>query len=77
LSEDGGQTLFFLDQNPSRTVESYNNELKPRMILSIEDDDDNNTQNNNNNELSVKRNCFQRSRTMTSSDRTHSYESDV
>ncbi len=67
LSEDGLTTLFFLDREPDRTLESYDEELKPRMILNIEDD----------NEINSKRNQFQRAKSMSIGERTYSYESDV
>ncbi len=67
LSEDGLTTLFFLDDELNRTLESYNDNLKPRMILSIEDND----------ELNLKRDYLQRSKRSASIERGYSYESDV
>ncbi len=67
LSQDGLRRLFALDDDLDRTVGSYDDELKPRMILSIEDDD----------EINHKRNLFQRSKSITSSEQTYSCESDV
>lgn len=37
LSEDSGTTLFFLHHELHRTLESYQDCLKPGMIISIED----------------------------------------
>ncbi|CAF3496097.1 unnamed protein product [Rotaria sp. Silwood1] len=67
LSEDGLTTLFFLDDELDRTLESYDDDLKPRMILSIEHNDD----------IDCKRNSRQRSKSLESTKRTYSYESDV
>ncbi|CAF2575114.1 unnamed protein product [Rotaria sp. Silwood2] len=67
LSEDGLTTLFFLDEELDRTLESYDDDLKPRMILSIEHKD----------EIDCKRNPRQRSKSLNSTVRTYSYESDV
>ncbi|CAF1276715.1 unnamed protein product, partial [Rotaria sordida] len=67
LSEDGLKTLFFLDEKLDRTLESYDDNLKPRMILSIEHND----------EFDCKRNTRQRSRSLGYRKRTYSYGSDV
>jgi hypothetical protein len=64
-------TLFFLDKELDRTLESYDEKLKAGMILSIEDDIDD--QRN----IFDKKPPIQRSKSITSSERTHSYESDV
>jgi hypothetical protein len=40
LSENGLKTLFFLHDNRHRTLESYANRLKARMIISIEECED-------------------------------------
>ena len=68
LSSDGLTTLFFLDKKLDRTLESFGEELKPEMILSIDDDEEN---------IFDETIQSQRSLSITSSERTHSYESDV
>ena len=66
LSEDGLTTVFYLYNELNRTVESYNDVLKPRMILSIEDND------------TPHKKHLERSKSTTSSERTYSFdESDV
>ncbi|CAF0809018.1 unnamed protein product [Adineta ricciae] len=86
FSEDGLKTLFFITNDVNRTVESYNDRLAARMILSIEDTDDNDDDDNNDDDASSKQgsekgrrpNGFQRSKSTTSSERTYSFEeSDV
>jgi hypothetical protein len=68
LSEDGLTTICFLHKENNRTLESYNDRLKDRMILSIEDTDDNKYQ----------RKRLQRSKSTTSSEYNYSFdESDV
>ena len=62
-------TLFFLDKELNRTLESYGEELKSGMILSIEDDQKD--------IFDEKTHLSPRSQSITSSERTHSYESDV
>ena len=66
LSEDGLTTVCFLHKEVNRTIESYNDCLKARMILSIEDVDDDQDK------------YFERSTSTTSSEKTYSFdESDV
>ena len=85
FSEDGLKTLFFITNDVNRTVESYNDRLAARMILSIEDTDDNDDDNNDDDasskhasEKGRRPNGFQRSKSTTSSERTYSFEeSDV
>ncbi|CAF0730923.1 unnamed protein product [Adineta steineri] len=69
LSEDGLNTIFLIDKELNRTIESYNNCLKARMILNIEDSDDDDDR-----EKYLK---WSKS-TSSSSERTYSFdESDV
>ncbi|UJR36812.1 hypothetical protein I4U23_029526 [Adineta vaga] len=76
LSEDGLETLFFIDKEIHRTLESYNDCLKPRMILNIEDTDD--EEDKEEEDKSSRGKCFQRSKSTTSSERTYSFDaSDV
>ncbi|CAF2398392.1 unnamed protein product [Rotaria sp. Silwood2] len=64
LSEDGLTTVFVLHKELNRTLQSYNDFLKARMILSIEDND--------------QEKHLERSSSTTSSERTYSFdESDV
>ncbi|CAF4523695.1 unnamed protein product [Rotaria sp. Silwood1] len=68
LSEDGLTTVFVLYKELNRTLESYNDFLKARMILSIEDNDVDNDEEQ----------YLERSSSTTSSERTYSFdESDV
>ncbi|CAF1019697.1 unnamed protein product [Adineta steineri] len=70
LSEDGLNTIFLIDKELNRTIESYNNCLKARMILNIEDSDDD----DDDREKYLK---WSKS-TSSSSERTYSFdESDV
>ncbi|CAF3396113.1 unnamed protein product [Rotaria socialis] len=69
LSKDGSTTLFYLDKKFDRTLESYEDDLKPRMILKIENDEESG--------LEKKTNRFQRAKSLSDPGRTHSYESDV
>ncbi|CAF3531012.1 unnamed protein product [Rotaria sordida] len=68
LSEDGLTTVFLLSKELNRTIESYNDFLKARMILSIEDDDLDNDEKKH----------FEQSTSTTNSEQTYSFdESDV
>ncbi|CAF1087539.1 unnamed protein product [Rotaria magnacalcarata] len=71
IQKDGLTTLFFLPDEPERTLKSYDDRLKDQMILSIEDGEDADVDNQ-------KEKHFHQSKSTTSSEKTYSFdESDV
>lgn len=66
MSDDGLTTFFLLDHQSDEILE-----LNPGMIFQVEDDDDD-MQNQTAHQFSLPR-----SKSITSSERTHSCESDV
>ncbi|CAM4907377.1 unnamed protein product [Rotaria socialis] len=71
IQKDGLTTLFFLPDEPERTLKSYKDCLKDQMILSIEDAEDADVDNHKEKHLHL-------SKSTTSSEKIYSFdESDV